>query len=72
MRLTHIKRTTPPLLLDGPHVIGNVLAVCKEIHKSDVIKDASARIGRDCLIGPNVVIGPDCVVENGSTIPPLF
>ncbi|KAK1355278.1 Mannose-1-phosphate guanylyltransferase [Heracleum sosnowskyi] len=40
-------------LATGPHIRGNVLI------------DESARIGEGCLIGPDVAIGPCCVVESG-------
>lgn len=40
-------------LATGPHIIGNVLI------------DESARIEEGCLIGPDVAIGPGCVIESG-------
>lgn len=45
-----------PSLSKGDNIKGNVL-----IHES-------AKIGRNCLIGPNVTIGADVIVEDGSRI----
>jgi len=43
----------PEQLYTGPGVVGNVLV------------DPTAKIGRDCQIGPNVTIGPGAVLEDG-------
>ncbi|CAI9093607.1 OLC1v1029153C1 [Oldenlandia corymbosa var. corymbosa] len=40
-------------LASGSHIIGNVIV------------DETAKIGEGCLIGPDVAIGPGCIVEAG-------
>ncbi|XP_010275250.1 PREDICTED: mannose-1-phosphate guanylyltransferase 1-like [Nelumbo nucifera] len=51
--LDHLKRVSPEILSVGPYIIGNVL-----------IAD-SAKIGEGCIIGPDVTVGPDCIIESG-------
>ncbi|KAI3508538.1 hypothetical protein L1887_23546 [Cichorium endivia] len=51
--LDSLRKQQSPKLATGPHIIGNVL-----VHES-------AKIGDGCLIGPDVAIGPGCVVESG-------
>ncbi|KAH7444940.1 hypothetical protein KP509_02G098800 [Ceratopteris richardii] len=51
--LESLRKTHPEKLMDGPNVLGNVLV------------DRSAQIGDRCLIGPDVCIGPDCIIETG-------
>lgn len=51
--LDSLRKNTPGKLAFGPHIVGNVL-----VHES-------AKIGEGCLIGPDVAIGPGCVVESG-------
>lgn len=51
--LDYIKRNYPSELAMGQHIIGNVLI------------ENSANIAEGCLIGPDVVIGPGCIIESG-------
>lgn len=51
--LNSLRTNSPSKLANGPNIVGNVL-----VHNS-------AKIGEGCLIGPDVAIGPDCVVEAG-------
>eukprot|EP00182_Erythrolobus_australicus_P003787 CAMPEP_0185834066 /NCGR_PEP_ID=MMETSP1353-20130828/4219_1 /TAXON_ID=1077150 /ORGANISM="Erythrolobus australicus, Strain CCMP3124" /LENGTH=358 /DNA_ID=CAMNT_0028532419 /DNA_START=1 /DNA_END=1077 /DNA_ORIENTATION=- len=51
--LGNLRATSPESLASGPNFHGNVLI------------DPTAQIGAGCRIGPDVVIGPRCVVENG-------
>jgi mannose-1-phosphate guanylyltransferase len=51
--LDSLRKKTPAKLASGAHVLGNVL-----VHETAVIADG-------CLIGPDVAIGPECVVEAG-------
>lgn len=51
--LTSQKTKNPDSLAQGPHIVGPVL-----IHPS-------AQIGKDCVLGPYVSIGPNVVVEDG-------
>ncbi|KAI3832494.1 hypothetical protein MKW98_002040 [Papaver atlanticum] len=51
--LDSIRNKSPSKLASGSHIVGNVL-----IDESAVIKDG-------CLIGPDVAIGPGCIVESG-------
>lgn len=51
--LNSLRNKSPSKLAVGAHVVGNVL-----VHKT-------AKIGEGCLIGPDVAIGPGCVVESG-------
>ncbi|KAL0452820.1 UNVERIFIED_CONTAM: Mannose-1-phosphate guanylyltransferase 1 [Sesamum latifolium] len=51
--LDSLRKKSSPKLASGSHIIGNVLV------------DESAKIGDGCLIGPDVAIGPGCVVESG-------
>ncbi|TDH73989.1 hypothetical protein CCR75_003639 [Bremia lactucae] len=53
LHLEYLERTNPEMLSTGPTFLGNVLV------------DSSATIGDKCLLGPNVVIGPKCVIEDG-------
>lgn len=43
----------PASLSSGPHI------------KGSVIVDSTAKIGENCIIGPDVSIGPNCVIGNG-------
>lgn len=49
--LDSLRKKSSPKLASGFHIIGNVLV------------DESAKIGEQCLIGPDVAIGPGCVIE---------
>ncbi|EPS66224.1 hypothetical protein M569_08552 [Genlisea aurea] len=51
--LDSLRKRTPSKLVSGAHVLGNVL-----VHDT-------ATIGEGCLIGPDVAVGPGCVVESG-------
>ncbi|XP_058099405.1 mannose-1-phosphate guanylyltransferase 1-like [Magnolia sinica] len=51
--LDSLRKRSSPMLATGPHIVGNVL-----VHETAVI-------GEGCLIGPDVAIGPSCVVEIG-------
>ncbi|KAI3851802.1 hypothetical protein MKX03_034157 [Papaver bracteatum] len=51
--LDSIRNKSPSKLASGSHIVGNVI-----IDESAVIKDG-------CLIGPDVAIGPGCIVESG-------
>ncbi|KAJ4964725.1 hypothetical protein NE237_016574 [Protea cynaroides] len=51
--LDHERRNPPQELSRGPNIIGNVLI------------DRSTKVGEGCIIGPDVVVGPHCVVESG-------
>ncbi|KAJ6901463.1 hypothetical protein NC651_019279 [Populus alba x Populus x berolinensis] len=51
--LDSLRKKSPSKLATGPHIVGNVLV------------DETAEIGEGCLIGPDVAIGPGCVVESG-------
>lgn len=51
--LRHIRETASSILAEGENIQGNVIV------------DETAVIGRDCRIGPNVVIGPRVRIENG-------
>ncbi|KAG9452960.1 hypothetical protein H6P81_005864 [Aristolochia fimbriata] len=51
--LDHLWRNFPSALAKGPNIIGNVLI------------DKTAEIGEGCLLGPDVVVGPDCVLQSG-------
>ncbi|XP_026418202.1 mannose-1-phosphate guanylyltransferase 1-like [Papaver somniferum] len=51
--LDSIRNKSPSKLASGSHIVGNVL-----IDESAIIKDG-------CLIGPDVAIGPGCIVESG-------
>ncbi|KAH7657010.1 Mannose-1-phosphate guanylyltransferase (GDP) protein [Dioscorea alata] len=51
--LTSLRKKSPSKLSTGSHIVGNVL-----VHESAVI-------GEGCLLGPDVAIGPGCVVECG-------
>nr|POF26808.1 mannose-1-phosphate guanylyltransferase 1 [Quercus suber] len=48
-----IEKNSPSKLSNGPHIVGNVIV------------DETAKIGEGCLIGPDVAIGPGCIVESG-------
>lgn len=52
--LMHLKENKDSSLTEGKGIIGAVL------------KDESAKIGEGCIIGPNVTIGPNCVIEDGN------
>ena len=52
--LNSLKHRDPSQLYEGEGIVGNVLV------------DPSAKIGKGCRIGPNVTIGPDCVIEDGN------
>ncbi|KAF8412533.1 hypothetical protein HHK36_000522 [Tetracentron sinense] len=51
--LDHLRRKSPLELSVGPNIVGNVLI------------DKTAKIGEGCMIGPDVAVGPDCVIESG-------
>ncbi|CAA7028997.1 unnamed protein product [Microthlaspi erraticum] len=51
--LDSLRKKSPAKLTTGSHIVGNVLV------------DETAKIGEGCLIGPDVAIGPGCVVESG-------
>ncbi|KAK7285156.1 hypothetical protein RJT34_19916 [Clitoria ternatea] len=51
--LDSLRKKTSSKLASGPHIVGNVI-----VHET-------AKIGEGCLIGPDVAIGPGCVVESG-------
>lgn len=51
--LDSLRRNLPKKLSFGAHIIGNVIV------------DETAQIGEGCLIGPDVAIGPGCVIEAG-------
>ncbi|KAJ6902175.1 mannose-1-phosphate guanylyltransferase 1-like [Populus alba x Populus x berolinensis] len=51
--LDSLKKNSSSKLATGPHIVGNVLV------------DETAKIGEGCLIGPDVAIGPGCIVESG-------
>lgn len=50
------KKAATGILAQGDGIVGNVLI------------DPTAKIGRDCLIGPNVTIGAGVVIEDGVRI----
>ncbi|KDP38962.1 hypothetical protein JCGZ_00719 [Jatropha curcas] len=54
--LQFLQQNSSAKLATGPKIVGNVL-----IDESAVIEDGS-------LIGPNVVIGPDCKIESGVSL----
>lgn len=51
--LDSLRRNSSGKLAKGSNILGNVL-----VHET-------AKIGEGCLIGPDVAIGPGCVVESG-------
>lgn len=51
--LNSLRTSAPEKLATGKGIIGPVLA------------HPTAKIGKGCVIGPNVTIGPNCVVEDG-------
>ncbi|KAG5237536.1 mannose-1-phosphate guanylyltransferase [Salix suchowensis] len=51
--LESLRKKSSSKLANGPHIVGNVLV------------DETAKIGEGCLIGPDVAIGPGCIVESG-------
>lgn len=51
--LNSLRKNSSSMLAVGSHIVGNVLV------------DETAKIGEGCLIGPDVAIGPGCVVESG-------
>ncbi|CAL9067357.1 probable mannose-1-phosphate guanylyltransferase 1 [Musa acuminata AAA Group] len=51
--LDALRKKSPSKLAAGSHVVGNVL-----VHETAVV-------GEGCLIGPDVSVGPGCVVEAG-------
>eukprot|EP00026_Physarum_polycephalum_P009876 Phypoly_transcript_10013.p1 GENE.Phypoly_transcript_10013~~Phypoly_transcript_10013.p1 ORF type:complete len:359 (+),score=53.96 Phypoly_transcript_10013:102-1178(+) len=54
--LNSLKTRSPELLRTGPNIIPPVMI------------DPTAKIGEGCLIGPNVVIGPQCEVHDGARL----
>ncbi len=54
--LDYLRKTSPHLLATGAGVVGNVL-----VHPT-------ARVHADSLIGPNVCIGENCIVEAGARL----
>lgn len=53
MYLKSLRKKSSTKLSTGSHFVGNVLV------------DESAVIGYGCLIGPDVAIGPGCIIESG-------
>ena len=53
LHLSSLRRSHPDQLASGPEYEGNVI-----VHPS-------AKIGKDCKIGPNVSVGIGCELENG-------
>lgn len=53
LRKKEKESSSSELLASGAHIVGNVL-----VHET-------AKVGEGCLIGPDVAIGPGCVVESG-------
>jgi len=51
--LKHLSEREPSRLAHGEGIHGPVLV------------DSSAKLGEGCIIGPNVTIGPNCVIEDG-------
>lgn len=51
--LDSLRKNSSSKLANGPHIVGNVIV------------DETAKIGEGCLIGPDVAIGPGCIVESG-------
>ena len=51
--LNHARKENTSILAKGDCILGNVL-----VHET-------ATIGHGCQIGPDVVIGPNCVIEDG-------
>eukprot|EP00252_Welwitschia_mirabilis_P002324 TRINITY_DN12254_c0_g1_i1.p1 TRINITY_DN12254_c0_g1~~TRINITY_DN12254_c0_g1_i1.p1 ORF type:complete len:362 (-),score=66.06 TRINITY_DN12254_c0_g1_i1:279-1364(-) len=51
--LAALRRKNSEKLAQGFNIVGNVLL------------DKSAKIGEGCLIGPDVAVGPGCVIESG-------
>jgi mannose-1-phosphate guanylyltransferase len=51
--LNSLRKKTSSKLASGPHILGNVI-----VHET-------AKIGEGCLIGPDVAIGPGCIIESG-------
>ena len=51
--LDSLRKKTPSKLAAGPNIVGNVIV------------DETAKIGEGCLIGPDVAIGPGCIIESG-------
>ena len=51
--LDSLRHRFPERLASGAHTVGNVMI------------DASASVGEGCLFGPDVCIGPGCVIEDG-------
>lgn len=51
--LDSLRKKSSSKLAKGAHIVGNVLV------------DDSAKIDEGCLIGPDVAIGPGCVIESG-------
>lgn len=56
LHLSSLRRRAPETLAKGPEFEGNVI-----VHPT-------ARIGKDCKIGPNVSIGIGCEIDNGVRI----
>ena len=56
MHLDAVRKHAPAALAAGAGIRGNVLI------------DATAVVAEGCLLGPDVVIGPGCVVEAGARL----
>lgn len=56
LHLGSLRKRFPAQLASGPQFVGDVL-----VHPT-------AKVGAGCKLGPNVVIGPGCVVEDGARI----
>ena len=75
-RLMTAQIKKPPSFLEGtslylayarqhrPHELLALDGACV----GNVVMDASAQIGKGCKLGPDVVIGPGCVVEDGARL----
>ncbi|CAN6471596.1 unnamed protein product [Victoria cruziana] len=51
--LDSLRKRSSLKLACGSHIVGNVII------------DGTAQIGEGCLIGPDVAIGPGCIIESG-------
>jgi len=54
--LEHLRKIDPSKLRSGSDVVGNVLL------------DETVKVGRGCLLGPNVSVGKNCTIEDGVRI----
>lgn len=64
--LNSLKSKKDASLTIGEGIVGPVVIVPDpNFSTSNLLKHPSAKIGKDCLIGPYVSIGPNVVVEDG-------